>query len=154
MAKRFTLDFEDDYDYVLIGIFCSYRDYRLCFELNGTLDLNLARQPDLELKLEKKGASSLFPVFWFRSDDTEDFFVVGNKGSTALFIPELKQVDYFLLVRNASRYTSAEQLTKKLREIEIISSAVELKPADIKSADHFLLIEAPTKKKQDEEQQL
>ena len=143
MAKKqtYTLDYQEDYDFILLGIFCAYRDYRLCFEVDKILDLSLERLKDVELKMEKKGSSGLFPVFLSTNVDDEYYFIVGNKGSIGHFIPELKQIDYFLKIRNFSRYTKPDELIKKLKTISIVSSVIELNPDEMKSAENFLIAE-------------
>jgi hypothetical protein len=143
MAKKqtYTLDYQEDYDFILLGIFCAYRDYRLCFEVDKILDLSLERLKDVELKMEKKGSSGLFPVFLSTNVDDEYYFIIGNKGSIGHFIPELKQIDYFLKIRNFSRYTKPEELIKKLKTISIVSSVIELNPEEMKSAENFLIVE-------------
>jgi hypothetical protein len=73
--------------------------------------------------------------------DGEHFFLISNKGSNGLFVPELKQVDFFVLVKEFSRYTSADDLQKAIGKIEIVSSIIELDPTKLKSADNFLMVE-------------
>ena len=143
MAKKqtFTLDYQEDYDFILLGIFCAYRDYRLCFEIDKLLDLSLERLTDIELKMEKKGSTGLFPVFLSTNVDDEFYFIIGNKGNNGHFIPELKQIDYFLKIRNFSRYTKAEDLVKKIKTISIVSSVIEIIPKELKSAENFLIVE-------------
>ena len=143
MAKKFVqvLNFETEYDFLLLGIFCAYRDYKLCFELNNALEISFEKQDDFEIQLEKKGSKGQFPIFLAENLDGEDFFIVGNKGSNGLFIPELKQTDYFLLVRNYTRYTTPETLIEKIKPIKIISSVVNYNPEELKSGDLFLYIE-------------
>ncbi len=144
MAKKQTyiLDYQEDYDFILLGIFCAYRDYRLCFEVDNILDLSLERMKDVELTMEKKGSSGLFPVFISTNVDDENYFIIGNKGSNGYFIPELKQVDYFLKIRNFSRYTKPDEIIKKLKTISIVSSAIEINPEVLKSAANFLMVES------------
>ena len=57
MAKKVVqfLDFESEYDFLLMGIFCAYRDYKLCFELNNALELSFEKLDDFEIALDKKG---------------------------------------------------------------------------------------------------
>ena len=52
MAKKVVqfLDFETEYDFLLLGIYCAYRDYRLCFELNLALELSFEKQDDSKFK--------------------------------------------------------------------------------------------------------
>src|SRR4051794_27875394 len=115
MAKKLlTLDYQDEYDFLLSGIFCAYRDYRVCFELNRVLELNLERQDDLELALERRGSTGLFPVFSYVNADDEEYFLIGNKGTVGLFATEHPRIDFFMLIKNATRYTSIEMLHKKM----------------------------------------
>jgi hypothetical protein len=148
MAKKVVqfLDFETEYDFLLLGIYCAYRDYRLCFELNHALELSFEKQDDFEIQLEKKGTSGQFPIFMAENNDGEQFFVVGNKGNNGFLISELKQVDYFLLVRNNTRYTTSQILTEKIKSINIVSSVQEYFPDELKSGDLFLYIEKKAEK--------
>lgn len=151
MAKKqtYTLDFTPDYEFLLIGIFCAYRDYRLCFELNRFLQFNLERQTDLEIRVDQKGATGRFPYFFFFNEDEEEIYLVSNKGNKYYFIPELKQCDYFLLIKNQSRHTSAEEIEKKIRFISIVSSTSEIDVATLKSAENFLFLEPVIEKEQE-----
>jgi hypothetical protein len=148
MAKKVVqfLDFKTEYDFLLMGIYCAYRDYRLCFELNLALELSFEKQDDFEIQLEKKGSTGQFAVFLAENSDEEQFFVVSNKCNNGLLIPELKQVDYFLLVRNNTRYTTTEHLIEKIKSINIVSSVLEYFPEDLKSGDLFLYIEKKSEK--------
>lgn len=143
MARKqhFTLEFTPEYDFLLLGIFCAHRDYKLCFQLNRRLPVDLKRIDDLSLQMEKKGSVSLFPVFFCRNEDEEEFYIVANKGSNGYFITELRQTDYFLVVRNPSRYTTATSLMEGLRSIDLVNSVMELDPSGLKSAENFLMLE-------------
>ena len=149
MAKKVVqvLDFVTEYDFLLLGIYCAYRDYKLCFELNKVLELSFEKKEDFEMKLEKKGSAGQFPVFFAENTDEEEYFVIGNKGSNGLLIPELKQVDYFVLVRNNTRYTTTDSLIEDIKPIKIISSVVKYNPEELKSGDSFLYIEKNAEKK-------
>ena len=139
--KTFTLDFREEYNFLLLGVFCSYRDYKLCTELNKKLDLRFERIEDLELKLEKKGSTGLFAIFHFMNQDEEHYFLISNKGSNGLFVPELKQVDYFIMIKEFSRDTKQEELSKQISDIKIVSSVMEIEPGKLKSADNFLIVD-------------
>ncbi|MFM7015692.1 MAG: IPExxxVDY family protein [Bacteroidota bacterium] len=148
MAKKLIqfLDFESEYDFLVLGIFCAYRDYKICFELNNVLELSFEMQDDFELQLEKKGSTGQFPIFLAENADEEQYFVIGNKGNNGLFIPELRQVDYFLLIRNQTRDNSTSELIEKIKSIEIVSSVIEISPKELKSGEHFMYIEKKVEK--------
>lgn len=143
MAKKqtHTLEFVPDYDFIVIGIYSAYRDYRVCFELNRVLNFNLVRQDDLEVPLEKKGSTGLFAWFFQFNDDEEEIYLAANKGINGYLIPELRQTDYFLVIKNPSRYTTVDDLNRKLRFVAIINSTAELDLSTLKSAANFLLLE-------------
>ena len=143
MAKKqtHTLDFTPDFDFVVIAIYCAYRDYKLCSALNNTLGYSLEKKLDLEMKMGKKGTTSHFPYFLFLTEDEEEIYLITNKTPNNLFIPELKQVDYFFVIKNVSRYTDVDQVLKYILSIKIISSAQDLDPTEIKSAENFLILE-------------
>jgi len=54
-------DSEEAYDFLLIGIVCHQKDYKLCHELNRRLSLELARQEDYELLTPKHVKASEVP---------------------------------------------------------------------------------------------
>ena len=71
---------------------------------------------------------------------------MSNKSVNGLLVPELKQVDYFLLVRNNTRYTTSQHLIEKIKSINIVSSVLEYFPDELKSGDLFLYIEKKAEK--------
>ena len=95
----------------------------------------------MEMKMGKKGTTSHFPYFLFLTEDEEEIYLITNKTPNNLFIPELKQVDYFFVIKNVSRYTDIDQVLQHILSIKIISSAQELDPTEIKSAENFLILE-------------
>lgn len=139
--KVLTLDYREEFDFLLLGIISPYRDYQVCHEINKTLGSDFERQDDFTLQMERKGSKGVFSVFQHRSEDEEDFFLIANKGTGGLFISSLKHIDFFMMIRNHSRYTSIEELTRNLKRMRLISSIVLLDPPAIKSADNFLYIE-------------
>ena len=146
MAKKvLVFDIEDHLDFELMGIICAHRDFRLCFEINETTDLGFRKTDDLQLKLEKKHSTSYFSLYQYINLDGEEYFLITNRGTNGLFIPEQKHIDYFLLLRNKAPYTSTELLLEKLKSITIVNSALQIDPGSLKSADHFLYIEAEKK---------
>lgn len=148
MAKKqtFTLDFIPDLDFTVIAIFSSLRDHRFCFQANHELGLSMIRQPDLELKLDKKGSTGLFARFFFLSEDDEEFYLVANRGTNGHFIPEMKLADYFLIIKNRGRYTDEAEVLRRIQGIRNVSSALMLKTDDLTSTENFLLLEPVVEK--------
>lgn len=142
MAKK-TLDFdiEDHIDFDLIGIICAYKDYRLCFEINQILGIELVKTNDLEIKLEKNGSTGIFSLYQYLNTDDEQYYLITNKGNISFFIPEQKHVDYFMMIKNKSSLTDLDDIIKQLKTVSMINSVFVVDAQKLKSADHFLFIE-------------
>lgn len=143
MAKKVVqvVDFAPEFDFLVFGIFCSYRDHRLCHEINKRLEFQLQRQADVEVKLDRKGSAGLFSNFFFISENEEEIYLVSNKSANGLLIPEQKAIDYFLVIKGCSRYMVPEEMISSMKSIHIISSVIEIDPTGLKSAENFLSLE-------------
>lgn len=141
MAKK-ILKFEipNEFDFLLLAVICSYKDYRLCFELNQQLKLKLKREKDLEV-LNRQKNKSTFSNFYFSSEDNEQFRVINNKGGTRAFIPEMKTIDYFIIIKNLNQKKSVDDLINRIKKIEIISGIYEMDPNELKSGENFLIVD-------------
>lgn len=140
MAKKILkFDIESSFDFILIAIICSFKDYRLCFELNNRFNLMLEKQNDFQLPAQKNGTVHCFSFFKSSGEDEIEYFILGNKGNTGYLIPEKSGLDYFLLIKNASSDFDLPDFLKQMRTIEIINGAVELEPAQLKSAQNLIV---------------
>lgn len=141
MKKILAFDYEEHLDFALMGIVCAYKDYRLCFEINRILGIELCKEQDFELAKEKRGSSSLYSFFNYSNDDNEQYIVLANKGSNGLFINELKHVDYFMLIRNLSPFNALDIITKQLKQITCITAISILEASKYKSSENFLMVD-------------
>lgn len=142
MSKKvLTLDYKEEFDFLLFGIFSHQREYQVCHEINQMLEMNMERQDDFKLPLEKKGSTGIFSVFQFLSENEEEYFLISNKGMNAHYIPSHKHVDYFMMIRNHNRYTEPDLIIKKTKSIKHVSSVIQLEPKTLKSAENFFYIE-------------
>ena len=142
MAKKILkLDFTNEFDFLLFAIVCSYKDYRLCFELNQHLKINLKRESDAEVILDKLQNRSSFSNYSYTSPLNEQYSVINNKSAIGSFIPEKKNIDYFLQIKNIQAEITADEIIEKLKQISIISGVYELEPGEIKSVENFLVFE-------------
>jgi hypothetical protein len=143
VAKKqvLSLEYVPEFDFEVLGIYSSLRDYRLCFELNRALDLHFSRIPDSVIKLEKSRATGEFATFFFLSENGEEFYLIANRCPNGHFIPEAKQTDFFLVIKNRSRYTSIDGILETLRTIRNLSSAQQIDLSVLKNAENFILLE-------------
>jgi len=142
MSKKILkLDFENEYEFLLGGIICAYKDYKLCFELNRIMKLNFVRNKDVFVPAGKLGSTTRHSYFSCPGKDNNRFHVISNrdKDSTGFFIPEMRNIDYFLLVSDAPASLAMNSVLKTVKNIDIVSGVFEIAPSEVKSADAFLL---------------
>lgn len=134
MAKH-KLVFEEDYDFVLFGISCHQKDYRLCWNINKHLGINLVKQAELEFHLNK-GETSFFSNYNFYNEVYhQQYELISNRANNATLIPEQKQADYLLKVTGIYEFEEKIELQKKLNEISVILTAFEINIDLLKSKE-------------------
>ena len=138
--KVLKFEIKNEYDFLLLAILCSHKDYRFCFELNNHLKLKLKREKDIELSDKHRNKNS-FSSFYFSSSENEQIRVINNKSNAAAFIPEKKSIDFFIMVRNVNPKRSVDDLVNQIKKIKIVNGVYEMDPQTLKSAENFFIIE-------------
>ena len=140
MAKTvLKFDTDEEFDFVLIGIVCQHKDYRLCYELNRQLEINLVREKDYEVSVARRMNPALFSFFKYENDEQDFYYVFENKGKHAMLIPEQKQIDYFLMIRESFKRLNISDLVNSVKQIPVVLGAYPIEPRSLKSRDYFLL---------------
>ncbi|MFC0513338.1 IPExxxVDY family protein [Mucilaginibacter angelicae] len=138
MNRKF-LKFEIDFDFVLIAVTSSLKDYRVCFLINKYLNFNFVKNDDLEVDIYPGAEPVLFSLYRYSWETTEtDFFFIGNKGSDGYLVPEIKSADYFLMIRNYIDDNELDTIVSTLNKIPEIVAAVKIDPKKIKSRENLL----------------
>ncbi len=140
MSKKvFKLELQADTDFLLAGIICSYKDYRLCFELNDVLKLQLKRKKDHTVYLGKPGAVAVFSHYAFTNKFGEEFFVLSNKSTTGILVPEKSAFDFWVMIKKTGGNFNFNEFITKIKSIEIVSAVSEIFPEQLKSTDNLLI---------------
>jgi hypothetical protein len=139
MAKTvLKFDSDDAFDFLLVGIICHQKDYRLCHELNRKLSLELARQDDYELRTPKRMNPAKFAQFKYKNEDDDVYYIFSNKGKDDLLIPEQHQVDYFMMIQENFKRIEMPDLINDIRNINFVLGAYPIDVKILKSKEHFL----------------
>jgi hypothetical protein len=138
LNKR-ILKFELDLDFVLIAITSSLRDYRICYLLNRSLNFDFIKTDDLLLDSAVKDGHTYFSLYKYNWEHTEtDFYVISNKGTGGLLIPEMPTTDFLLMIKNYIDDDDLENIVQGINKIPEIVSAVKVDPKKIKSRENLL----------------
>ena len=136
MAKL-TLEVEEDYDFELIGICSHAKDYRLSWEMNKALELDLVKGDNYDLSV--KGEKQSYSFFNFIDEENwVEYYLINNRTVNGILITEEKKSDYFLLIRGVLRGGQKESLVKGIAEIKNVLTTYEIEVKSLKSKSNLL----------------
>lgn len=138
--SKYHLRVDFDFEFNLICLISSLKDYRLCWHLNRMLNISLTRANDLELNNEKKRQVSFFNLFNYTDEiNFLHYHLISNKSSGAFLLPELKQVDYLLMLRGDAAGETAADTLQQLKSLAGIEALFEANPAELRSKQNLIL---------------
>jgi hypothetical protein len=137
---KLTLKYKPDLDFVLIAITAPLKDYRFCFKLNKQLNIQFYRLDELSLHTYPDEPLSYFSRYHYHLAESEtDFYLLVNKGSEGFLIPEMNNVDFFILIKNyIDNNESLEQFISGINKIPEVQVAVEVDPRKLKSNENLI----------------
>jgi hypothetical protein len=137
--NKITLKLELDFDFIVLAITTSLKDYRLCFYLNKFAPANFMRVDELALPLPESHNLALFNRYTYLPENSDtEFYLLSNKGSEGLLIPEMNRVDYFLVIKNFIDEEDLEAWISHLKQIPEVLAAVEVDVKKLKSKENLL----------------
>jgi hypothetical protein len=135
--SKFTLNIEEDYEFSLIGISCHAKDYKLCFEFNKLLEVDFVRTEDLDIDSKKtQGNYSLYE--YIDEDNFMDYYLISNRSSKGVLIPEHKAIDYFLLLKGATNNDITDDMIQKISTLQIVLTAYKIDVDTLKSKQNLI----------------
>ena len=128
------LDVEYDIDFLLLGLSCFEKDYRLCWLINKQLSVAFSRADDLCLL--RNDVEQCFPRFTYswESEDAE-LTLLKNRTAAGVLLPELRQVDYLLKV---DAEELPQDLFEQVRQVPRVAAVFVLEPNGLKEKEVLL----------------
>ncbi|MGV3683984.1 MAG: IPExxxVDY family protein [Daejeonella sp.] len=137
--NKTILKFELDLDFVLIAITTQLRDYMLCYKINKQLGTDFTKINDLEMLFSTDEELFYFSRYFYMIPESEtEFYVLANKGTEGFLVPEMKQVDFFLLIRNYIDKDELRDILSGLNRISEVLVAAEVDPRKLKSKENLI----------------
>lgn len=135
--SKLVLTIEEDYDFSLIGISCHTKDYRLCWELNKTLQTDLVRTADYEISKKNENISFSFYEFIDEANYLE-YFLISNRAKNGFLIPEQKTVDFFFMIRGNISESLTKEVIGKINSLSLVLTSFNIDPNQLKSKQNLL----------------
>ncbi|MBE7178096.1 MAG: IPExxxVDY family protein [Mucilaginibacter polytrichastri] len=138
MTKK-VLRFAPDLKFDLIAITSPLRDYRLCHMLNTRLHFNFRKSDDYTLIIASNGHPTFFSRYadLWNSGDTE-VFLLANKGGDGYLIPEMRSIDYFILIRGYLDAEDKQMVISGLNRMDDIHAVLQVEPARLRSHENLI----------------
>ncbi|MBN1953210.1 MAG: IPExxxVDY family protein [Bacteroidales bacterium] len=129
----------NQHDKVLVyAISSSETDLRICMKLNQWLGINLALDTDLELVV--KGNTLSFRKYYFEfEEEIEKYLFLVNKNQGQYLFPELKQIDYLLLIHTETHSRSIVDKLNELKKEREFTVLYKVEPASLKSFSRIVI---------------
>jgi|SRR5690606_31275749 len=145
MAAKLVLDMEivqEQFfqDAVLIGIASALPQYRFCWFINSFFDIELSRTPDYDICINtKNGDACDYAVYRFEKPNQDHVFslyqLISNK---QLLLPELKQMDYLMMIQGIASEQVAAEYIRLLRQMNEVQMAQIIQHHHLKNIDSLL----------------
>ncbi|UZD24011.1 IPExxxVDY family protein [Algoriphagus halophytocola] len=139
--KKTKLLVEHTYDFELLGLVSPVKDYKMAWLINRDLQLDLVQWEDLEL--EFMTAPTLKISQYFLSLPHGFVQLLKNKAlnstnQVAYLVPELKSMDYFLLLQDETFQISINTFANQLAKNPFIQNVMKLDVNKLKSKENLL----------------
>jgi len=133
MKTRFILERAEEIDFAVLAINSHIKAYKLCWNINKSLQLNFEKKKDYGIKED----------LWFTRyvsvyDDGVEYTLLANRSKNGYLIASEKSVNFFLLIKNDYWQQEKIEFIRKLRDIEDILLVFEVDTNLIKHIDRFI----------------
>jgi len=136
---KYYLEDAYEYDFLLIGISCHEKDYRISWALNQNLSLQLVKdKEDIEVLINKTNETSLHSFYSYKNEETHnEFILINNRGTTGFLIPEKQMADYLLIIKENFNF-SLDLFLKKIKNINFVLTAFKISVEELKSKENLI----------------
>jgi hypothetical protein len=134
MKTRFTLECTEEIGFAVLAINSHIKGYKLCWNINNSMQLNFEKKDDHNIKEEL-----WFARYSYICDDGVEYNLLSNRSKKGYLIPSQKSVNYFLIVKNDYWKNEKIEFIRRLKSINDILLVFELDTTLIKYIDRFIL---------------
>ena len=135
---RLVIDYE--FDFELLGVISAVRGYKLAWEINQLMHINLVKQPDLVVGFRNNEEKNF--AFYAYQTAHNRLKLFKNKASENdpgkyFLIPEFPHFDFIILAAMKEQY-SHQQLIDLVKSISSVQLVTPILLDDLKSKSNFI----------------
>jgi hypothetical protein len=138
MKKKISFVYNLTDEYCTIGICSHLKDYKLCWNLNKTLNINLSKYEDFS-KSGKNSTKEKYSFFYYNDQNNRNtIFLLTNKNNNISLFDKIPEADYLLLIKGQIASKKIEELIFSLKKTSNILTVFLVNLEKIKEANGFL----------------
>lgn len=139
-VKKHKLALAIDEDICLLGVVSDEPDYKLCWRLNQSLNMNFEKQEDLELFHRKLDVDQEFSLFYYHDEDSlVTYRLVKNRAEKGYFLDEFKHIDYLIHIQGEIEASRISSFITAVNALEPVRMCVPSDLSRIKNKERLLL---------------
>jgi hypothetical protein len=138
--KKSKLVIDYEYDFDLLGLTTAAKGYKLAWDMNRTLHIQLIKQPDLAVGFKNNDERSFsFYAFETQINRLKLFKNRPSEGDTGKYflIPEFPHFDFIILAAMKDQYAHP-QLLELIKSISSVQFAAFIPMEGLKSKSNFI----------------
>ena len=139
--KKVKLQIDHSYDFEILGLVSPIKDYKMAWLVNRELDLDLIKTEDLEIEFVSDPLMKISQYFLSLPHGYVQLLknkAVNSTHQVAYLVPELKYMDYFLLVQDDTFQVNINTFVSKLAKVPFIQNVMKLDVTKLKSKENLL----------------
>ena len=137
--QKLIVDFEFDFD--VYGIVSTFKDYKLVWNINKNLHVSLRKEEDMTINFID---NQLIISHYKYTTEGSELQLFRNKsyeqsgGESQYMIPEMPQIDFFILVQGEIGGNNSAVIKKKLMKTPGVEFVMKLDVENLKSRENFI----------------
>jgi len=138
--KKHKLDLAIDEDFCLLGVVSDEPDYKLCWMINQSLDMNFEKQEDLQLFHPRLKMEQVFSLFTYLDEHALiTFRIIRNRTENGYYLDELKNIDYLIHIQGEINTSKINDFIHAVGSLKPIRMCVPSDLTRIKNRERLLL---------------
>lgn len=136
--KKLLVDIGLDYNFLLLGIVSQEKPHRLVWLINRQLGSSFKHDDELQLYNNETPTASFLKYQFADEMNHLDLTLIENKDQINYLIPELRAVDYFLMIKGALNFLDVRYFINSLKPTESVQLITEIDHQKLKSKQNLI----------------
>lgn len=136
--KKVFLDIGFDYHFVLYGIVSIETPHRLVWLINQCLKSDFSRKEELIFNFRDNEELNISRFSYLDDLNHLEFDLLSNRDGSIYWLPELRKIDYFIMVKGALESFKKRKYTEPFKKIEGIQIITEINHKKLKEKERLI----------------